>query len=234
MSLNDVDRRSDPRLEWADTDPMLRVPQSPRRGSVFARRRVVLAAVLLVALVGAVLAFRRGEVQIVDFGPERGSAQWAREHYGNPDARGFKRRNIVSIDFLGRTMLVHEDSRRHFLRLERLFEARAPEYAARVALGEIDDWSYLNRNVRGESVKSNHSFGIAIDVNALANPLGTKGDIPANVVQQWRTEGGAWGGDWRRSDPMHFETHLTPEEIRERYRADGTPRDAYLKELIGG
>lgn len=162
-----------------------------------------------------------------------GTPAWATAHYGDPDKRGFKKRNIVDIEFLGRTMFVHRNAHRHFLRLEALFEARAPEYAATVALGELDDWSYENRNVRGESHKSNHAFGIAIDINALANPLGTTGDMPEEVVRQWEAEGGEWGGDWNRPDPMHFETHLTPEEIRARYRRDGSPRDWYLEELTG-
>jgi hypothetical protein len=164
----------------------------------------------------------------------RGTPAWAARHYGEPDKPGFKARNIVEIEFLGRTMFVHRAASRHFLRLEALFEARAPEYAAAVALGDLDDWSYENRNVRGEHAKSNHAFGIAIDINALANPLGTGGDMPEEVVRQWEAEGGEWGGDWSRPDPMHFETHLTPEEIRARYRADGAPRDWYLEELIGG
>lgn len=147
------------------------------------------------------------------------------------DKRGFKRRNIVEIEFLGRSMFVHRAASRHFLRLERLFEARAPEYAAAVALGQLDDWSYENRDVRGGETKSNHSFGIAIDINALTNSLGTAGDMPEAVVRQWEAEGGEWGGDWSRPDPMHFETHLTPEEIRERYHADGTPRAWYLEEI---
>lgn len=164
----------------------------------------------------------------------RGTPAWAARHYGNPDRPGFKRRNIVEIEFLGRRMFVHHGASRHFLRLAALFEARAPEYAAAVAFGELDDWSYENRNVRGENSKSNHAFGIAVDVNALANPLGTTGDMPEEVVRQWQVEGGEWGGDWGRPDPMHFETHLTPEEIQARYRADGTPRDWYLEELVEG
>ena len=164
-----------------------------------------------------------------------GSTAWATEHYGNPDAPGFRSRHITTIDFLGRTIFVHEKAARHFLRLERLFEARAPEYAAAVAIGELDDWGYANRPVRGErSGKSNHAFGLAIDVNALTNVLGTAGDMPDDVVRQWEAEGGEWGGDWSRPDPMHFETHLTPKEIAERYRRDGTPRPWYLEELIGG
>jgi hypothetical protein len=130
-------------------------------------------------------------------------------------------------------MFVHRGVQRHFLRLERLFAARAPEYAAAVAAGVPDDWSYLNRDTRGGTSKSNHAFGIAIDVNALANPLGTSGDMPMEVVLQWEIEGGDWGGDWSRPDPMHFESHLTPEQISARYRPDGTPKEWYLAELIG-
>ena len=164
-----------------------------------------------------------------------GTPAWARVYYGNPDSRGFKARNIVTIEFLGRTMFVNEDVQRHFLRLERLFEARAPEYAATVDDGELDDWSYQDRDVRGiAGAKSNHAFGIAIDVNALSNVLGTTGDMPLEVVRQWEIEVGGWGGEWSRPDPMHFESHLTPKEIRERYRPDGTPKDWYLEELIGG
>ncbi len=128
-------------------------------------------------------------------------------------------------------MLVHEKVQRHFLRLESLFAARAPDYAAAIAAGELDDWSYFNRSVRGEAYKSNHSFGIAIDINALTNVLGTTGDMPEEVVAQWEIEGGAWGGSFSRTDPMHFESHLTPDEIRERYKPDGTPKDWYLDEL---
>ena len=164
----------------------------------------------------------------------RGTPEWAVEHYGDPDKPAFTRRNIVEIEFLGRSMFVHREASRHFLRLETLFEARAPEYAAAVALGELDDWSYENRNTRGETSKSNHAFGTAIDVNALSNPLGTTGNMPAEVVRQWEAEGGRWGGSWSRPDPMHFETHLAPKEIRKRYLADGTPRGWYLEQLVGG
>ena len=190
--------------------------------------------VLVLAAVGAV-AFMRADSAPPAPEEIRGSPAWAAEHYGNPDAPGYIARNITTIDFLGRPMQVHKKAARHFLRLERLFEARAPEYAAAVVLGELDDWSYENRVIRGETAaRSSHAFGLAIDVNALTNVLGTTGDMPAEVVAQWEFEGGDWGGDWTRPDPMHFETHLTPKEIRARYRADGTPRDWYLEELLGG
>ena len=223
------------------TDPIPRAP-GPRRGmggrpphGPRARRRRLIAVLVVFAVgAGSVALWRGGPSRPIDPSSVRGSPAWAQTHYGNPGAASFKRRNIVQIEFLGRAMFVHRKAKRHFYRLERLFEARAPGYAAAVASGELDDWSYLNRDIRGGTGKSNHAFGLAVDVNALSNPLGTQGDMPPEVVQGWKAEGGEWGGDWSRPDPMHFETHLTPEEIRKRYKADGTPRDWYLEELTGG
>ena len=229
--MSDVGRRSGTRSSLQRERPV-RDPLS--RGRAGVRRRALVATVLMGALVGGVVALGGADDPPGEPRAARGSPQWALEHYGDPDARGFKKRNIVEIDFLGRSMYVHRDAKRHFLRLERLFRARAPEYAAGVAVGEPDDWSYLNRDVRGGTAKSNHSFGIAVDINALSNPLGSSGDMPLEVVRQWRAEGGAWGGDWSRADPMHFETHLTAEEIRRRYRRDGTPRAWFLEHLVGG
>lgn len=227
--MTNIDQTTDP-IVTRRARPRARISANRRR---MIRRRGMTAAVLIAALVAGAIFWSNRDRPLL---PEeiRGSSAWAREHYGNPDAKGFKKRNITSIEFLGRTMFIHKGAQRHFLRLERIFEARAPGYAATVASGELDDWSYLNRDIRGGTSKSNHAFGIAIDVNALANVLGTTGDMPMEVVAQWEIEGGDWGGDWARPDPMHFETHLTPAEIRARYKADGTPKDWYLEELVGG
>lgn len=201
-----------------------------RRRTRSRRRTAAAIAAVVVAIAGAaVFAVVTGEPDPRDV---PGTPQWARRYYGDPDAAGFRRRNIAEIEFLGRALFVHRAAARHFLRLERLFEARAPEYAAGVATGVLDDWSYANRVVRGGDSKSSHAFGIAIDVNALSNVLGTTGDMPAEVVRQWQVEGGAWGGRWSRPDPMHFETRLTPRQIRERYRPDGSLRAWYLEELV--
>lgn len=205
-----------------------------RAGRTLARRRARAAAGAIVVVALGLIAFQLARGDPVVPTEVRGSPEWALAHYGNPGAPSFEKRNIVSIDILGRTMFVHRRAQRHFLRLARLFEARAPEYASAVTTGELDDWSYEDRNVRGAGVKSNHAFGIAVDINALSNVLGTAGDMPMEVVLQWEAEGGEWGGDWSRPDPMHFETHLTPEEIRARYRRDGAPRPWYLEELTGG
>ena len=199
----------------------------------FVRRRLVVGVIVVALAAATVVVFKRDDP--LEPWQVRGSTAWTIRHYGNPDAKRFKARHIVAIDFLGRTMFVHEKAQRHFMRLESLFEARAPEYAAAVAVGTLDDWSYENRDIRGErGTKSKHSFGVAIDVNALTNVLGTTGDMPEEVVRQWEIEGGEWGGDWSRPDPMHFETQLTPEEIRRRYDPSGSPRAWYLEDLVGG
>jgi hypothetical protein len=217
-----------------------RTPNTPKRRSariqasrkqILIRRSIALGLAVLIVGGGVLAARVTGPPP-----PEevRGSSAWAYLHYGNPDALDFKERNIVQIEFLGRRMFVHKKAQRHFLRLARLFEARAPEYAAALASGELDDWSYENRPIRGQDAgKSTHAFGLAIDINALSNVLGTTGNMPIEVVRQWEAEGGDWGGDWTRPDPMHFESHLTPKEIKERYDRTGSPKPAYLDELLG-
>ena len=185
-------------------------------------RRVVAAAVVVIAVVGAFLFFRDEPAPLKPW-QIRGSVEWARKYYGKSGHPQFRDRNVIEIDFLGEPMYVHEGVAPHFLRLAQIFQAEAPEYAAEIDVSP-DDWSYANRNIRGGDHKSLHSWGIAIDINALSNVLGTKGDMPQAVVEAWEAEGGEWGGDWSRPDPMHFESHLTPAEIAERYAPDGTPR----------
>lgn len=198
--------------------------RSLARRRIFFRRRLVVTGFVVAAVAAGIFFFGRDTVPLEPW-QIRGSQAWARKHYGKPGAPRFRAKNVIEINFLGEPMYVHEDAQRHFLRLAHIFQAEAPEYAAQVALSP-DDWSYHNRDIRGGDAKSMHAYGIAIDVNALTNVLGTAGDMPEAVVQQWEREGGDWGGDWRRPDPMHFESHLTRREIRERYAPDGTPRDS--------
>jgi hypothetical protein len=52
---------------------------------------------------------------------------------------------------------------------------------------------------------SRHSWGVAIDVNVAANPLGGASTQDPRLVEIMRRWGMAWGGEWLRPDPMHFE-----------------------------
>lgn len=76
-----------------------------------------------------------------------------------------------------------------------------------------DDWGYAFRPIRGSNVPSNHSWGLAVDLNAVANPMGSKliTNIPADVVALWKSKGFRWGGEYHsRPDAMHFEFMGTP------------------------
>jgi hypothetical protein len=87
--------------------------------------------------------------------------------------------------------------------------------------GQLDDWGYAFRMVRGSTANlSNHASGTAVDLNATKHPLGKVGTFPAEKVPMIRAlakkYGLAWGGDYRnRKDEMHFEINLTPAKAAE-------------------
>jgi hypothetical protein len=64
---------------------------------------------------------------------------------------------------------------------------------------------YYPRFIAGTTSLSNHSFGLALDFNVPGNQRGTVGEMNREVVSIFKKWGFAWGGDWRYSDPMHFE-----------------------------
>jgi hypothetical protein len=64
---------------------------------------------------------------------------------------------------------------------------------------------YYPRFIAGTTTLSNHSFGLALDLNVPGNGRGTVGEMNRDVVAIFKTWGFAWGGDWRYTDPMHFE-----------------------------
>jgi hypothetical protein len=64
---------------------------------------------------------------------------------------------------------------------------------------------YYPRFIAGSTSLSNHSFGLAFDINVPGNGRGTAGEIDRGVVQIFKDWGFDWGGDWNYTDPMHFE-----------------------------
>lgn len=67
------------------------------------------------------------------------------------------------------------------------------------------DGCYSIRPIRGElSLQSAHSWGIAIDLNAKDNALGTNGNMSDDFVRCFTDSGLYWGGAFKRKDPMHF------------------------------
>lgn len=72
----------------------------------------------------------------------------------------------------------------------------------------LDDWGWYVRPIAGSSTLSNHSWGLAVDVNALTNPQGRvlRTDMPAFVPEAAKRWGLRWGGTYAsRPDSMHFE-----------------------------
>ena len=69
--------------------------------------------------------------------------------------------------------------------------------------------AYNYRPVRGSSRLSCHAFGVAIDFDAEALPLGhpvPAAAMPAEVVEAFKAQGFFWGGNYTgRQDPMHFQ-----------------------------
>lgn len=68
-----------------------------------------------------------------------------------------------------------------------------------------DDWGFANRPIGGTRRASEHSRGIAGDIDAQNYPLGTRRNPPRWIIDLFEKYGFEWGGDWSRPDPMHFE-----------------------------
>lgn len=93
--------------------------------------------------------------------------------------------------------------------------------------GELDDWAYCYRPVRGQTTGlSNHSSGTAIDLNAANHPLGKEhtftGIQEVKLKELVKKYGLRWGGSYKtRKDEMHFEVIETPEQIKLRIKKLG-------------
>ncbi len=78
-----------------------------------------------------------------------------------------------------------------------------------------DDWGYVNRPIRGTSIPSNHSWGLAIDLDAQEYPQGQRRRRPPqwvdDVFAKYRFDNGA---PWKNPDPMHYEFNGTPADAR--------------------
>lgn len=124
--------------------------------------------------------------------------------WGNPDSVGFEKANIVSMPLKKEKIRVNKE-------MTVIFSNFISDL---VALGVViegkilDDWGYANRNIRGATSKSYHSWGLAIDLNATSNPMGVnKTSFPVDATRALcRKYKLRWGYDYSgRKDAMHFE-----------------------------
>jgi hypothetical protein len=78
-----------------------------------------------------------------------------------------------------------------------------------------DDWSFNNRPIAGTRIPSNHSWGLAVDINAQDYPQGQRSKRPPQwVIDLFQKYSWHNGVDWSNPDPMHFEFMGTPAEAR--------------------
>lgn len=133
-----------------------------------------------------------------------------KKRYGDSEAAVRKR--LVRRVWKGKTFWIHElevgrfdaftaDVDKH----ERTHRVggRRPNYVLRVV------YTFCWRLIRGSSTTlSNHSFGIAFDLNPTQNPMGPTlvTDLPAYIPVLAKKHGIRWGGTYSgRKDAMHFE-----------------------------
>lgn len=80
-----------------------------------------------------------------------------------------------------------------------------------------ETWGFACRAIGGTSTPSNHSWGLALDVNAPRNPQSStfRSDMPVWLPKLWWDYKFFWGGWYSGTkDPMHFEFLGTPADAR--------------------
>lgn len=123
----------------------------------------------------------------------------------------------------------------------------APIFAAFIAAFDSDVeildpgecWSFACRAVRGtKTVPSNHSWGLAVDLNSVNHPWGRRNTFHPKRVAEIRAllarkefRHIRWGGDYKsRPDEMHFEYIGTPADAKkDSALLKGTPTVALTK-----
>jgi hypothetical protein len=89
------------------------------------------------------------------------------------------------------------------------------ELAERGLAGLVDpgDFAgcYAPRRIAGVGKLSLHAWGLAVDLNARANPFRGPSRQDMRLVRAMERHGFTWGGRWPvRRDPMHFELRGPP------------------------
>lgn len=118
---------------------------------------------------------------------------------------------------------VHKVTARLFAGLMMLTEKRG------YSIKSGQTWGYAGRYIRGTKTPSNHSWGLAIDINSTSNPMGDKlvTDMPKWMVDLWKEFMFRWGGSYSgRKDAMHFEFMGSP--------ADAQAMEAKFYQKYGG
>jgi hypothetical protein len=138
--------------------------------------------------------------------------------------------NMVPIKVPGtnRTVMVHKDAAAAF--------TGYLSDLAKTGYNLKDVQTYADRKMRGGEKPSEHSFGLALDVNPNANVRGVGGttDLPPNLHELAAKWGLISGADWRGKDydPMHVQwAGPKAAELAAARRAQGDPTAALQQPL---
>lgn len=140
--------------------------------------------------------------------------------WGNPSDKNYRADHIVGVDTPAGKLYVRRE-------VAHLFMGWLQEITSRgYKLNNVrDDWGYNLRPIRGYEQKwakthdfhwlSNHSWGLAVDLDSTTHPLGNRHTgIPMWVVEAAHKWGLSWGGDYvNRPDEMHWEFLGTPADV---------------------
>ena len=95
-----------------------------------------------------------------------------------------------------------------------LFAATEKRYGYDIKPGQT--FGFACRPIRGTKTASNHSWGLAVDINSKTNPMQStfKSNLPPKMVRMWEACGFYWGGRYTdRPDAMHFEYIFRPADV---------------------
>lgn len=123
------------------------------------------------------------------------------------------------------------------------FFAWFDEVIERIDEGQLDDWGYAERPIRGSTTTlSNHASGTAGDMNALKHGLGLVGTFePWQVIlirAKLKEYDGCirWGGDYAgRKDEMHFEINRNKTAVKvvaDRIRSEEMAVEAKVDQIL--
>jgi hypothetical protein len=122
-----------------------------------------------------------------------------------------QRSKIVAVERGGVTFYVRRELS---ALIAELLQATETRYRYDIKNGQ--SWGYACRPIEGTQTPSNHSWGLAVDINSLANPRKEHftTNLPPDVVAMWWTCGFYWGGWYTdRPDTMHFEYVHRPADV---------------------
>ena len=122
---------------------------------------------------------------------------------------GWLRRNVVTrtVPILGAVTC----NRRLFAPLRRALRTLERRGLSRVVDRADYAGCHAPRRIPGSGSLSLHAWGLAIDLNAAANPRLRGSRQDSRLVHAMEDAGFTWGGRWPTvPDPMHFELHAIP------------------------